>query len=237
MRSPLKKNGLTIASFGFAVGALVAISPPASANLIFLGNSPGSVPGGVGNSGIVLSLQSPGNTTTETGSVNPGPVCTGDTQPPCSPPSNNTPSLASAGVTSAADLRIFLDAQEPGNDNLITANSLQLRVFNAAGTVPEFTANLAPVPVDLTVCPGQGNNCVNIFGLDTTEAAALQNTSGFNTSWIVALSASMSNATGGPDRFFLGNSLTPVPEPASLAIFGTALAGLGLMRRRRRKNV
>src|SRR5438874_2627021 len=90
---------------------------PIRANLIYAGNP--SVVGGVGNSQVVLSLSSPGNSSNETGSIMPT-GCSGDIQGGCSSANNGLRTFASAGVTSAQNLVVYLDAQEPGNDNHIT---------------------------------------------------------------------------------------------------------------------
>jgi hypothetical protein len=236
--SKFKCLSILVGVAAFGVGAFVAST--ARADLIYAGTP--MVSGGVGNSQIVLSLSSPGSTSNETGAVMPS-GCTGNTQSPCKSPSNNTPTFSDAGVTGAQALVIYPDAAEPDNDNLITLNSLTLDVYNATGTsdTPLFSASYVgpPSPLNLTTCPGQGNNCVNAFVLDSTEAATLQAI--FNPSDRVGLAASFSNATGGPDRLFLANSTdVPVPAPLighglpALLAVGGILFGVNLLERSRK---
>ena len=212
-----------------AGSAATIMSGPALADLIYAGSIP-NVAGGVGNSQIVLSLSSPGNSTSETGSVTPA-GCLGDTQSPCSSPANQTPTFASAGITSAYDVAIWLDAQEA--DSLITLNSLTFNVFAATGTssLPLFSASLIGTPLNLTSCPGQGLSCVNSFVLDDAQGLLLQNM--FAQNLRVGLSSSLSNAAGGPDRFFLASRGVAVPEPGTLALLGAGIAALGFARRRK----
>lgn len=225
-----------------AVGlACLAASSLAQANLIFFGNID-DVPGGVGNSQTILSLSSPGNTSSETGEIGIiGGVedCSGDFQGGCGSANNPLPlrTPGDANVASASELVIYLDAQEPGNDNAITLEALTLNVFGPTGdNTLLFSASYVGPDLDLLTCPGQGNNCINAFLLDVPQAASLQGV--WDESNRIGLTATLSEATGGPDRFFLSNREdagfppTEIPEPGSLALVALTLIGLGLLRRR-----
>ena len=144
-----------------------------------------------------------------------------------------------AGIKGAADLGIFLDIVEPGNDNFLTIqgrNSLVLTAYDNQGTVLGqffYTGEFHQLMVTST--PGGGKSD-QVFGLSATEAAQLQALINAHPDLRLGLSATLGSTAGGPDQFFFGSlGAQAVPEPAALLLFGTGMAGIAAGLRRRRK--
>jgi hypothetical protein len=147
-----------------------------------------------------------------------------------------------AGVTNASQLGIFLDIVEPGNDNLLTIsgrNSLVLTAYKNDGTVLGqffYTGEFR----NLTATPGPGGGrSDHVFGLDSIQAAQLQALINANSDLRLGLAATLGSTFGGPDQFFfgnIGNNPAAVPEPATMFLLGTGLAGVAAKVRKRRKS-
>lgn len=187
---------------------------------------------GIGAENTVLTIQSPRNTASEKGSVGldadgrqitSGNVLKGNSQ-------TRVRSFGSVGITAASDLRIVFNAQEPGHDadSSVTFSDLVLNVFSPTGALLLSTSAFTPRTFDSTRT-GVGR-AGEVFGLDETEAAQLQTVAGKGlTSDFLGLAATVNNATGGPETFFVTSAgglpplISLVPEPRTLALFAAGM--------------
>jgi hypothetical protein len=176
---------------------------------------------GLGNVQTILTISSPGSTTTETGSVfamGAGQQTSGDTVA-----INQLQNFSGP----ASNLRIVFNPSEPQNDSDgITLQALVLTAFDAAGGT-QFTSG-AFSPVTLTATDAGTGNSGFVFKLDPTQAAQMDAAIGGGPTRI-GLTATALDATGGHETFFL----TAVPEPGTWAMLAAGAIGIaGMMRRR-----
>ncbi|MFS0758375.1 PEP-CTERM sorting domain-containing protein [Noviherbaspirillum sp. 1P10PC] len=228
----------TLAAIGLAVAA------SSSHALVLAG--PGDFQGtGLGAVNTILTLNSPANSTTETGTVSwSGSAATTTGDVPNGASQFGTPTLGSLGVTSPSSLRIVFNPNEPANASSLTLTDLSLRIFGPSGGNALFTSNpFTALPLDATD-RGIGNAGF-VFQLTADEIARASSAFGSANNRI-GLSATINNVQGGPDTFFAvnfaagggggtgneGGGGNAVPEPSTVAIFGLGLAALGFMRRR-----
>jgi hypothetical protein len=209
-----------------AVAAALGLATGAHASLLQVG--PDEFQGaGLGSVNTILTITSPGSSSSETGAVGLDltgtKVITGDAQTGAS--QTQVRSLSALGIDNAAELRVVFNASEPAS-NSINLTNLVLSIFSPTGTVLFTSGAFSPVAFASTNS-GIGNAGF-VFALDAAQAAAAQGAAfgGAFGSNLVGLSASATDATGGLDAFFVAASPTAVPEPESYAML---LAGLGLM--------
>lgn len=224
-------RSLTLGSAALLFAALAGGS--ARADIILLTDE--SAPhGGVGHTPeSVLSIQSPKNTENAYGSVawnGTKDVITGEIAKQGE--HTKTLSFAQAGITNAGQLRIFMDIEDPDNDLIL--HEMTLTAYGTNGSIL-FQGSFVAGPQFFSELGGGQGHGDYVFGLDATQAALLQAAFEADPNLRLGLYARTSDDTGSFTNFKLGQGPEAVPEPTTMLLLGTGLAGVAARARRRRK--
>jgi hypothetical protein len=199
----------------------------------------------------VLTIQSQGSSSTEAGCVGlsgttdviglfqaTGCTAATNTDVLTGASQTQTRTLAEAGVTSASNFAILLNASEPGGNGM-TVTTVVANFYNATTGALLYTATFTGPVSFPTTQTGTGNTGLE-FTLNATQAAALQtiiNANGGVGNIRVGIATQLADVTGGNETFFVFNSgvASVVPEPSTVVLTASGLFGLaGFVRRRRR---
>ena len=230
MRNLFRSLALSVVAAAFVALA----GGQARADIILLPGQP-APHGGVGHTPeSILSIQSPRNTENAFGSVawnGSKDVISGEIAKKGE--HSKTLTFAQAGITNAGQLRIFMDIEDPDNDLIL--HEMTLTAYSSDGSTILFQGSFTAGPQFFAEIGGGQGHGDYVFGLDAIQAARLQAAFEADPNLRLGLYARTSDDTGSFTNFKLGEGPAAVPEPTTMLLLGTGLAGVAARARRRRR--